>query len=185
MESKTKNQVHWMAMTAVMAAVLAVIAPFALPIGPVPISLCTLAIYFAVYVLGWRRGTMAVVVYVLLGAVGLPVFSNFAGGLGKLAGPHGGVYYRLYPSGTDCRVVRPALPPQPAMQLLGMVLATAVLYAFGTAWICVQAGYEVAAALGVCVFPFVPGDLVKIAAALAVGPVLQSRLAQAKLSPAG
>ena len=61
----------------------------------------------------------------------------------------------------------------------------AVLYAFGTAWICVQAGYEVAAALGVCVFPFVPGDLVKIAAALAVGPVLQSRLAQAKLSPAG
>ena len=48
-----------------------------------------------------------------------------------------------------------------------------------------QAGYEVAAALGVCVFPFVPGDLVKIAAALAVGPVLQSRLAQAKLSPAG
>ena len=62
---------------------------------------------------------------------------------------------------------------------------TAVLYAFGTAWICVQAGYEVAAALGVCVFPFVPGDLVKIAAALAVGPVLQNRLAQAKLSPAG
>ena len=43
MESKTKNQVHWMAMTAVVAAVLAVIAPFALPIGPVPISLCTLA----------------------------------------------------------------------------------------------------------------------------------------------
>lgn len=82
MESKTKNQVHWMAMTAVMAAVLAVIAPFALPIGPVPISLCTLAIYFAVYVLGWRRGTMAVVVYVLLGAVGLPVFSNFAGRTG-------------------------------------------------------------------------------------------------------
>ena len=76
-------------------------------------------------------------------------------------------------------------PRSRAMQLLGMVLATAVLYALGTAWICVQAGYEVAAALGVCVFPFVPGDLVKIAAALAVGPVLQNRLAQAKLSPAG
>ena len=185
MESKTKNQVHWMAMTAVMAAVLAVIAPFALPIGPVPISLCTLAIYFAVYVLGWRRGTMAVVVYVLLGAVGLPVFSNFAGGLGKLAGPTGGYIIGYIPLALIAGWFVHRFPRSRAMQLLGMVLATAVLYALGTAWICVQAGYEVAAALGVCVFPFVPGDLVKIAAALAVGPVLQSRLAQAKLSPAG
>ena len=185
MESKTKNQVHWMAMTAVMAAVLAVIAPFALPIGPVPISLCTLAIYFAVYVLGWRRGTMAVVVYVLLGAVGLPVFSNFAGGLGKLAGPTGGDIIGYIPLALIAGWFVQRFPRSRAMQLLGMVLATAVLYALGTAWICVQAGYEVAAALGVCVFPFVPGDLVKIAAALAVGPVLQSRLAQAKLSPAG
>lgn len=185
MESKTKNQVHWMAMTAVMAAVLAVIAPFALPIGPVPISLCTLAIYFAVYVLGWRRGTMAVVVYVLLGAVGLPVFSNFAGGLGKLAGPTGGYIIGYIPQALIAGWFVQRFPRSRAMQLLGMVLATAVLYALGTAWICVQAGYEVAAALGVCVFPFVPGDLVKIAAALAVGPVLQSRLAQAKLSPAG
>lgn len=185
MESKTKNQVHWMAMTAVMAAVLAVIAPFALPIGPVPISLCTLAIYFAVYVLGWRRGTMAVVVYVLLGAVGLPVFSNFAGGLGKLAGPTGGYIIGYIPLALIAGWFVQRFPRSRAMQLLGMVLATAVLYALGTAWICVQAGYEVAAALGVCVFPFVPGDLVKIAAALAVGPVLQNRLAQAKLSPAG
>ena len=185
MESKTKNQVHWMAMTAVMAAVLAVIAPFALPIGPVPISLCTLVIYFAVYVLGWRRGTMAVVVYVLLGAVGLPVFSNFAGGLGKLAGPTGGYIIGYIPLALIAGWFVQRFPRSRAMQLLGMVLATAVLYAFGTAWICVQAGYEVAAALGVCVFPFVPGDLVKITAALAVGPVLQSRLAQAKLSPAG
>ena len=185
MESKTKNQVHWMAMTAVMAAVLAVIAPFALPIGPVPISLCTLVIYFAVYVLGWRRGTMAVVVYVLLGAVGLPVFSNFAGGLGKLAGPTGGYIIGYIPLALIAGWFVQRFPRSRAMQLLGMVLATAVLYALGTAWICVQAGYEVAAALGVCVFPFVPGDLVKIAAALAVGPVLQNRLAQAKLSPAG
>ena len=185
MESKTKNQVHWMAMTAVMAAVLAVIAPFALPIGPVPISLCTLAIYFAVYVLGWRRGTMAVVVYVLLGAVGLPVFSNFAGGLGKLAGPTGGYIIGYIPLALIAGWFVQRFPRSRAMQLLGLVLATAVLYALGTAWICVQAGYEVAAALGVCVFPFVPGDLVKIAAALAVGPVLQNRLAQAKLSPAG
>ena len=127
MESKTKNQVHWMAMTAVMAAVLAVIAPFALPIGPVPISLCTLVIYFAVYVLGWRRGTMAVVVYVLLGAVGLPVFSNFAGGLGKLAGPTGGYIIGYIPLALIAGWFVQRFPRSRAMQLLGMVLATAVL----------------------------------------------------------
>ncbi len=61
-----------------------------MPIGPVPISLTNLVIYFSLYVLGGQRATITYIVYLLLGLVGLPVFSGFEGGPGKLAGPTGG-----------------------------------------------------------------------------------------------
>ena len=81
-----RGKTYRMAMTALMAAVTCVIAPMAIPIGPVPISFTNLAIYLSLYLLGWKRGTVSYLVYVLIGAVGVPVFSGFTGGLGKLAG---------------------------------------------------------------------------------------------------
>ena len=68
-----------------------------------------------------------------------------------------------------------------ALQFLGMVLATAVLYAFGTAWYCIQAGVDLQKALGACVFPFIPFDLMKIAIALLAGVPVRCRLEQAGL----
>ena len=85
-----KNKTYALAMTALMAAVTCVLAPMAIPIGPVPISLTNLAIYLSLYLLGWKWGTASYVVYMLIGMVGVPVFSGFTGGLGKLAGPTGG-----------------------------------------------------------------------------------------------
>lgn len=58
------------------------------------------------------------------------------------------------------------------IQLAGMIAGTAVCYAFGTAWYCFQAGSSVGAALGLCVFPFIPGDLVKMLIAMALGPMI-------------
>lgn len=178
---KSKNEVYPLAMTAVMAAVMAVVGPFALPIGPVPISLCTLVIYLAAYVLGQWRGTVAVLVYLLLGVVGMPVFSGFSGGLGKVAGPTGGylVGYLLLAAVSGWAAER--FPQQRLLQLAGMVLGTVGLYAMGTAWFCVQSGSEVGAALTLCVVPFLPGDAVKMAVALTLGPSLRRRLEQAGL----
>ena len=81
-----------MALIGLMTAVICVLAPFSLnlPFSPVPISLGTLAIYFVISVLGMKSGTLSVVLYILLGLVGLPVFANFTGGAGKLFGPSGG-----------------------------------------------------------------------------------------------
>ena len=79
-----------MVLMALFAALTCVLAPLSIPIGPVPISFTNLVIYFSLYVLGWQRATITYLVYLLLGLVGLPVFSGFAGGIGKLAGPTGG-----------------------------------------------------------------------------------------------
>ena len=84
------KKVYLMSVTALMAAVTCILAPMSIPIGPVPISLTNLAIYLSLYLLGWKWGTVSYLVYVVIGAVGVPVFSGFTGGLGKLAGPTGG-----------------------------------------------------------------------------------------------
>jgi len=82
-----------MAFIAVMAALICVAAPWSVPMpGLVPVSLATFAVYLAGSLLGWKKGTIAVLIYVLLGAVGLPVFSGGAGGFAKLFG----VIRRLY-----------------------------------------------------------------------------------------
>ena len=90
METKRAAAVYPLAMTAVLAALMAVAAPFSVAIGPVPLSFCTLVIYLAGYLLGGRRAALATLAYILLGAVGMPVFSGFSAGLGVLAGPTGG-----------------------------------------------------------------------------------------------
>ena len=77
-------------LTALFAAILCVAAPFSIPVGPIPITLATFAIYLAAIVLGKKYGTLAVVIYILLGAVGLPVFSGFSGGFQKIVSATGG-----------------------------------------------------------------------------------------------
>ena len=81
-----------MTVTALMTAITCILAPMALPIpvSPVPISLTNLVIFFMAYILGTKLSVASYVLYLLLGTVGLPVFSGFSGGVGKLLGPTGG-----------------------------------------------------------------------------------------------
>ena len=60
--------------------------------------------------------------------------------------------------------------------ILGMIVGTAICYAFGTAWFCFQSGYTVGAALAVCVIPFIPADLCKMIIAMIIGPMVRKRL---------
>lgn len=178
-----RSKSYPLVMTAVMAAVLAVISPVVLPIGPVPISLCTLAIWVTVYVLGWRRGTVAVLVYVLLGAAGMPVLAGFTGGLGRLLGPTGGYILGYLPLAAISGLFVERWRDNRLLHLIGMVLGSGVLYVLGTAWYCVQAETTLMGALVVCVLPVLPGDLMKLASALAIGPVIRRRLEKAGLCP--
>ena len=183
METKTKSKVYPLAMTAVMAAVTCVLGPMSIPIGPVPISFTNLAIYISLYLLGWKRGTLSYLVYMLIGMVGMPVFSNYSGGMGKLFGPTGGYIIGFIPMAIIAGIVIDKSRNR-GIQLAGMIVGTALCYAFGTAWFCFQAGYAVGTALGLCVFPFIPGDLAKMVIAMVIGPMIRSRLEQAGLHPA-
>ena len=174
-----------LAMTAVMAAVMAVVAPFSISIGPIPLSLCTLVIYMNAYILGWKRGTVATLVYILLGAVGMPVFNSFSGGLGVVAGPTGGYIVGYLPLALICGLAVAAAPKNRVVQFIGMILGTAVLYTLGTAWYCFQSGNPLGVAMGYCVIPFLPGDFIKMIVAAGVGPMIRTGLEKAGLYPQG
>ena len=85
-----KLKIQELVLAALMTAVLAILSPISIPIGPVPISLGTFAVCLSVTILGKNLGTVSYLTYLLLGLAGLPVFSNYEGGLAKLLGPTGG-----------------------------------------------------------------------------------------------
>ena len=171
--TRTNSTVKNMALTAVFAAFICIISPWTIPIGPVPISLGTAGVYLCAACLGSKRGSSAVAIYLLLGFAGLPVFTGFAGGIHRLFGPTGGYLVGYIP----CAFVAGLLIDRIGKLWtypLGMVLGTAVLYFFGTAWFCLLSGTAIIPALAACVLPFLPGDAVKIACASVLGSKLRA-----------
>lgn len=162
--SKTRNLV----LCAMCAAITCVLAPISVPIGPVPISLCTFAVMLAGVLLGAKFGFISQLVYVLLGAVGVPVFAGYSAGVGVIAGMTGG-YIVAYPIlaliigliywkfGREKKGKTKIL-----WMFIAMIIGTVVLYAFGTAWFCVVSGMGLGEAMGLCVIPFLPGDFLKM-----------------------
>ena len=178
MQTKAKHSIYTLTMIAVMTAVTCILAPLSISIGPIPISFTNLAIYFALYLLGWKKGTVSYLVYLLIGIVGLPVFSGFVGGIGKFLGPTGGYIVGFIPMAIIAGILIDRFKNR-WIHLLGMLVGTAICYAFGTAWYCLQTGSALVPALGLCDFPFIPGDLVKMIAAMLLGPVIRERIRKA------
>lgn len=168
-------------MTGIMAALLCILGPLSIPIGVIPFSLSPLAILFSVYLLGMKRGTLSVLVYLFIGLVGVPVFSGFAGGVGKLFGPTGGFLIGFLPMALIAGWFIDRFYSNIILQAVGMVLGLAVLYAFGTIWLMVQTGLSVEKALAVAVLPFVGADLIKLVIAGILGRILRTGLSKAGL----
>ena len=174
-----------MTRAALMAAVTAVAAQIAIPIEPVPFTLQVLAVVLTGLLLGPRYGALAMAIYLLLGAVGVPVFAQFSGGLGTLLGPTGG-YLISYPiaaalAGMAAGTV--ASSPRRRGLVAGVVwgsAALAAIYALGVAWLAVLANLSVGAAVVAGFLPFVVFDLIKVAlaalVAVAVAPAINARL---------
>lgn len=177
-QTMKRSNTYAMVVTALMAAVTCILAPLSIPIGPVPISLTNLAIYLSLYLLDWKKGTLSYLIYVLIGLVGLPVFSGFTGGPSKLAGPTGGYIIGFIPMAVIAGIIIDNYNKK-WIQILGMIVGTAVCYAFGTAWFCFQSGMSVSAALAICVIPFISGDLIKMVIAMIIGPMVRKRVGTA------
>lgn len=176
--------VRTLTLTGLLAALLCICGPLTLPAGPVPLSLATAVMLLAALLLGCGRAALCVSVYLLMGLAGLPVFSGFAGGAGMLAGPTGGFLLGYLPMtalvGLVCSRAESRAESR-AVQLLGMLAGTALLYAAGSAWYAWQTGVGLTGTLTVCVLPFLPGDALKIAAVLTAGNRIKARLKRAGL----
>ena len=176
-----RSSLYKLTSCALMAALLCVLAPVAVPVGPIPVTLATLVLYLSVWVLDTRCALISTALYLLLGAAGLPVFSGWQGGLGKVAGPTGGYmvgYLLLVLVGG---LIKKASKERVVLTGLGLVLGTVFLYAFGTAWFIFQTESDILYALSVCVLPFIGFDLVKIVLACAIGKPVSSALRKAEL----
>lgn len=177
-KKKTALTTKQMALIGVMTAVTCILGPFAIPLpfSPVPISFTNLAVYVTIYVLGMKYGTVSYLIYLLLGMAGMPVFSGFTGGMGKLAGPTGGYLVGFMFMALICGLFFDKFPGKRWMHVLGMVLGTLVCYAFGTVWLSRQLHISFAAGLGAGVIPYLPGDAAKIIVSVIVGPRLHREL---------
>ena len=180
MKQKQSFTTRDMAYIALMAVALSVCAWISVP-AAVPFTMQTFAVFCTLGLLGGRRGSMAVLIYMLLGAAGLPVFSGFRGGLGTLLGPTGGyilgfllmaLLYWLFDRKAGLK-----LRSMTAVLLLGLI----VCYAFGTVWFIEvysrsSGPIGLTAALTMCVFPFVLPDLIKLALAMLLVRTLKKHL---------
>lgn len=149
---------------AVMSAILCVISPITVPFGAVPHSLCTFAVYLAAIILKPAYAVLSVLVYVLLGIFGLPVFSGANGGVGVLAGPTGGFLVGYIICVWLASFLKTKIRTVPSL-----IFGTVLLYITGLIWFMFVTDSTVIQAGLVCVLPFVLGDALKIAAATIIG----------------
>ena len=175
----TDKNIRFLTGTALMTAALCVLGPMSLPIGPVPISLTNLTIYFFLYILGTKQSAAAYLVYLLVGMAGLPVFSGYSGGLQKLAGPTGGYLIGFIPMILLAGPVVERMWQNRVVCIAAMELSVWVAYLFGTAWLAVSLQRTFGEAMAMGVIPFILVDFLKIAAAAVVGPELKFRLQRA------
>lgn len=168
--------VRGMVFMAIFAAIICVAAPVSVQVGPIPITLATFAIYLAGAILGGKRGMVSVAVYIMLGAVGLPVFSNFNGGFTALLGPTGGYIIGYIPLVLLTGIFAEMNSKKHWTMIIGMFLGTVALYTFGTAWYMIMTGIGLGRALALCALPFIPGDALKIVCVSAIAMPLKSKL---------
>ena len=157
--------------TAITAILAQIVLP--LPFTPMPISFGLVAVYITGIILKPKHAVFVQLCYLLIGAVGVPVYGNFRGGVGALFGPTGG-YLMMYP--LMAWVVSFALNSRQSRQLenkqnkkwlfakagISISIAHILLYIGGTTWLCFTTGSSFAAALALAVYPFIPLDILKI-----------------------
>jgi biotin transport system substrate-specific component len=156
-----------------LAALMAVGAYLAIPIGPVPIVLQNMFVFLAPLLLGRRWGLASVAVYLLAGACGLPVFAGGMGGIGRFVGPTGGFLLGYLPAVFLIGLAVSGRRPLFWRDVFAMVLGSAVLYACGLSWLKLALGFTWSKTLAVGMFPFLAGDAFKIVAAAAIAKSLR------------
>ena len=171
------SQLQMTVYSSLMAALIAVGAFIAIPIGPVPIVLQNLFVLLAGLLLGARWGMASVGLYLLAGICGLPVFSGGGAGIGHFFGPTGGYLISYLPAVFVIGLVAEKTTGLVA-RTAALVAAHVIIYALGVTWLKVATGMTFAKAMAVGMFPFLIGDVIKIIAALCIARALYPLISQ-------
>ena len=167
---RQRNKTYDLVYVSIFVVLIAVCSWISIPLT-VPVTLQTFGVFIAVGLLGGKRGTLAVLVYILMGAIGIPVFSGFTGGIGILAGTTGGYIVGVLFSALLMWGMEKLFGKDTKVLAGSMILGLAVCYAVGTLWFMAvyaasSGAVGIFTVLGWCVFPFIIPDIAKIVLAL-------------------
>lgn len=179
-ERKKSFSVKDMTLTAMLSVMMAVCSWISIP-TTVPFTLQTFAVFCAMGLLGGKRGFFAVLVYIMLGAVGVPVFAEFTGGLGVLLRPTGGYIVGFLFMAIFYWLTEKLLGENIVISILSMICGLAILYAFGTAWFIMiysrtTETIDLMTAIKWCVLPFVIWDMIKLGLAVMITEAVKRRV---------
>ena len=177
----TRSKTYDIVYIAVFAVIMAICSWISIPTA-VPFTLQTFGVFVAVGVLGGKRGTLSILVFILLGAIGVPVFAGFSGGIGVLAGTTGGYIIGFLFSALVMWAMEKLPGKKSVMQIVSMIVGLIVCYAFGTAWFMIvysraNGAVGLATVLGWCVIPFIIPDIIKIVLAYGLSRKLRKFVA--------
>ena len=169
-------------LVALFAALIAICAWLTVPMPDVPFTMQTFGVFAALLLLGGKRGTLSILLYLLLGAAGLPVFSGFRGGIGSLLGTTGGYLIGFLFSGLIYWVITALVKQENTLtRFLALTAALFVCYAFGTAWFMTvylrsSGPISLGLVLMKCVVPYLIPDFAKMLAAVSVSRAVKKHL---------
>ena len=180
-KSRKKLTTFDMVYVGIFAAIIAVCSWISIPFM-IPVTLQTMAVCITAGLLGAKRGTLTIIAYLLLGLVGVPVFSNFSAGVGQLMGPTGGYLIGFIFTALIVGAATDFLDGKIWVYVVSMIAGIAVLYIFGTAWYIIiynranASAVTVSGAISACVVPFIIPDLIKIALATFFCTILKKHI---------
>ncbi|WAM33748.1 biotin transporter BioY [Caldicellulosiruptor morganii] len=175
--TKSAYTTRMIILSALFAAIVAVCAQISIPIGPVPFTLQVLAIFLSSLVLPPRYAFLSLLVYDLLGAVGIPVFANFSGGLSKFVGPTGG-YLLAFPVAaflTSYINQKKPIKNDIVNTAFALISGLVLIYTAGFLFLAAAAHLTLKKAFLVGVAPFIIPDIIKLAVAYLLASFLKSR----------
>lgn len=161
-----------LALMGLSVAFIAICAFMTIP-TPVPFTLQTFAIFFILLVLGGKKGTITIAAYILIGALGVPVFAGFHGGVGTLFGLTGGYIMGFILTGIIYLLMTLKKDTKMVIKVIALIIGLLICYAYGTFWFVYvytknTGAIGVGEALMMCVVPFIPFDVLKLVAAVLV-----------------
>lgn len=152
-----------------------------LPFSPIPVSGQSLGVMLAGSILTARQAALSILIFILIGAVGVPIFSGFTGGIGALVGPRGGYYIGFLIGAAVIAWTRGQNHHPGRLALANIIGGIIIVYAAGVVWLSLVTGMGLQKAVLAGAFPFIPGDLFKVFAATVIGTAINKRLVKARM----